>query len=72
VKLTTHLYLVLRSIISGAISPLLQLAFMAWCSVKTWGQLYLREIKEYRFKNDNSTADLQEMGFETVDCIEVF
>jgi hypothetical protein len=26
---------------SGAIPPLLQYAFMAWCSVKAQGQLYL-------------------------------
>jgi len=35
VKLTTHLHLL------GAIPPLPQYAFMAWCSVKAQGQLYL-------------------------------
>jgi hypothetical protein len=41
VKLTTHLYLVLRSRMHGAIPLLPQYAFMAWCSVKAQGQLYL-------------------------------
>jgi hypothetical protein len=34
VKLTTHLHLVLRSRIRGAIPPLPQYVFMAWCLVK--------------------------------------
>jgi hypothetical protein len=34
VKLTTHLHLVARSIMRGAIPPLPQYAFMAWYSVK--------------------------------------
>jgi hypothetical protein len=34
VKLTTHLYLVPRSIMCGAVPPLPQYVFMAWCSVK--------------------------------------
>jgi hypothetical protein len=34
VKLTTHLHLVPRSRMIGAIPPLPQYAFMAWCSVK--------------------------------------
>jgi hypothetical protein len=37
-KLTTYLYLVPRSRKRGAISPLPQYTFMAWCSVKTPGQ----------------------------------
>jgi hypothetical protein len=41
VKLTTHLHLVARSRILGAIPPFPQYAFMAWCSVKAQGQLYL-------------------------------
>jgi hypothetical protein len=41
VKLTTHLHLVLRSRMRGAIPPLPQYAFMEWCSVKAQGQLYL-------------------------------
>jgi hypothetical protein len=41
VKLTTHLHLVPRSRISGDIPPLPHYAFMAWCSVKAQGQLYL-------------------------------
>jgi hypothetical protein len=42
VKLTTHLHLVPRSRMRGAIPPLPQYAFMAWCSVKkAQGQLYL-------------------------------
>jgi hypothetical protein len=34
VKLTTHFHLVPRLRVSGAIPPLLQYTFMAWCSVK--------------------------------------
>jgi len=30
----------------GAIPPLLQYAFMGWCSVKAWRQLYLHLLKE--------------------------
>jgi hypothetical protein len=41
VKLTTHLHLVRRSRTRGAILPLPQYAFVAWCSVKAQGQLYL-------------------------------
>jgi hypothetical protein len=41
VKLTTHLHLVLRSRMHGAIPPLLQYAFMVWCSVKAQGHFYL-------------------------------
>jgi len=33
-KLTTHLHLVPRSRMRGAILPLSQYTFMAWCSVK--------------------------------------
>jgi hypothetical protein len=36
VKPTTHLHLVPRSRIRGAIPPLPQYAFMAWCLVKHW------------------------------------
>jgi hypothetical protein len=41
VKLTAHLHLVPRSRMRGAIPPLSQYVFMAWCSVKAQGQLYL-------------------------------
>jgi hypothetical protein len=41
VKLTTHLHLVQTLRMRGAIPPLSQYAFMAWCSVKAQGQLYL-------------------------------
>jgi hypothetical protein len=41
VKLTTHFHLVPRSIMRGAIPSLPQYAFMAWCSVKAQGQLYI-------------------------------
>jgi hypothetical protein len=41
VKLTTHLHLVRRSRMHGAVPPLLQYVFMAWCSVKAQGQLCL-------------------------------
>jgi hypothetical protein len=40
-KLTTHLHLAPRSRICGAIPPLPQYAFIAWCSVKAQGRLYL-------------------------------
>jgi hypothetical protein len=40
-KLTTHLHLVLRSRMRGAIPPLFQHNFMAWCAFKPQGQLYL-------------------------------
>jgi hypothetical protein len=40
-KLTTHLHLVSRSRMCGSIPPFLQYAFIAWCSVKAQGQLYL-------------------------------
>jgi hypothetical protein len=41
VKLTTHLQLVRTSRMRGAVPPLPQYAFMAWCSAKAQGQLYL-------------------------------
>jgi len=41
VELTTHLHLVRRSRMRGAIPPLPQYAFMAWSLVKAQGQLYL-------------------------------
>jgi hypothetical protein len=48
VKLTTHLHLVPRSRMLGALPPLPQYAFLAWCSVKPQGQLYLyRSMKTY-------------------------
>jgi hypothetical protein len=41
-KILTHLHLVPTSRMRGAIPPLLQYTFMAWCSVKkAQGQLYL-------------------------------
>jgi hypothetical protein len=40
VKLTTHLHLVPRSIMRGAILPIPQYAFMALCLLKAQGQLY--------------------------------
>jgi hypothetical protein len=40
-KLTTHIHLVPRSRLRGAIPPLPHYAFMAWCSVKARKQLYL-------------------------------
>jgi hypothetical protein len=39
-KLMTHLYLVPRSRMCGAVSQLPQYALMVWCSVKAQGQLY--------------------------------
>jgi hypothetical protein len=41
VKLTTHPHLLPWSKNDGAIPPLPQYAFMAWCSAKAQGQLYL-------------------------------
>jgi hypothetical protein len=41
VKLTTHLHLVPKSRMSGAIPPFPQYAVMVWCSVKGQGQLDL-------------------------------
>jgi hypothetical protein len=41
VKLTTHLHLVPRWGMRGAIPQLPQYAFMAWWSVKSQGELYL-------------------------------
>jgi len=41
VTLTTHLHLTPRSGMRGAIHPFPQYAFMAWCTVKAQGQLYL-------------------------------
>jgi hypothetical protein len=41
VKLTIHLYLVLRSRMLRAVPLLPQYAFMAWCSVKAQVQVYL-------------------------------
>jgi hypothetical protein len=43
-KLTTHLHLEPRSRFRGAITPFLQYALMAWCSVKAQGQLYLYTV----------------------------
>jgi hypothetical protein len=40
-KLTTHLHLVPRSRMRGAISSLSLYGLMKWCSVKAQGQLYL-------------------------------
>jgi hypothetical protein len=41
VKLTTHLHLVPSSKNDGSYTSTPQYAFMAWCSVKAQGQLYL-------------------------------
>jgi len=40
VNMTIHFHLVLRSRMHGAIPPLPQYVFMAWCSVKAHGKLY--------------------------------
>jgi hypothetical protein len=53
VKLPTHLHLVSRSRMRGAISPRLQYAFMAWRSVKVQGQLYLYQCINPRSANKN-------------------
>jgi hypothetical protein len=44
VKLTIHSYLVPRSRMRGAILPCLQYSFIAWCSVKAQGRLYLYPV----------------------------
>jgi hypothetical protein len=44
----THLHLVPRSIMRRTIPPLPQHAFMAWCSVKQQGQLYLYHHHQWR------------------------
>jgi hypothetical protein len=44
VELTTHLHLVPRSRIRRTIPPFPQYAFMAWCSLKAQGQLYLTSV----------------------------
>jgi hypothetical protein len=41
VKLTTHIHIVPRSSMRGAVFPFPQYVFMKWCSVKGQGQLYL-------------------------------
>jgi hypothetical protein len=41
VKPTTHLYVVPKSRMRGAIPPLSQYALTVWCSVEALGQLYL-------------------------------
>jgi len=46
VKLTTHLHLVPRSRVRGAILPLPQYVFMAWCSFKTQGHIYLHNYDD--------------------------
>jgi hypothetical protein len=59
VKLTTHLQQVPRSETSGAIPPLPQHAFKAWCSVKTQRQLYFLEEEE---ENDDDDDDDDDKG----------
>jgi hypothetical protein len=49
VKLTTHLRLVPRSRMRGAVPPLPQYAFVAWCSIKAQGQLYLTIGRQTKF-----------------------
>jgi hypothetical protein len=46
VKMITHLHFVPMLEMRGAISPLPQYTFMAWCSVKAQGQFYLYLIRE--------------------------
>jgi len=53
VKLTTHLHLVPRLRLCGATHSLPQYAFMAWCSVKAQGQLYVFTFYAYC---DNSSS----------------
>jgi hypothetical protein len=50
VKLTTQLHLVPRSRMCGAIPPLPQYAFMAWCSVEVRGQLYFLYLYQLIWK----------------------
>jgi hypothetical protein len=45
---------------SGGISPLHQYAFMAWCSVKSHGQLYLYQIKEDEMGGGGNLARMRD------------
>jgi hypothetical protein len=52
---------------SGAIHPLLQYAFMAWCLVKAQGQLYLFTLKVaniIRFETNGNTRKAQVSGLQ--------
>jgi len=53
----THLHLMPRSRMRGAIPQLPQYAFMAWCSFKTQGQLYLY-LTCYRSASDFRGAQM--------------
>jgi hypothetical protein len=46
-----HLHLLPRSKICGAIPPLPQHAFTAWCSVKSHGHLYLYLLPYFYFRH---------------------
>jgi hypothetical protein len=46
VKLKTHFPLMPRTKVRGAIYPFPQYAFMAWCSVKAQGKLYIIYAKK--------------------------
>jgi len=48
-KLTINLHLGPKSKMRGAMPPLPKYAFMAWCSVKAEGQLYLYLYWEGKF-----------------------
>jgi hypothetical protein len=61
VKPTTHFHPLPRTRMRGAIAPVPQYAFMAWCTVKIQGQLYLylhfycRKITDEFIQNFMST-----------------
>jgi hypothetical protein len=50
-KLTSHLHLVLRWRMHGAVPPLPQYVFMVWCLVKAQGQLYLLQAQTEVVRN---------------------
>jgi hypothetical protein len=62
-KLTTHIHLVSRSKNDWSYTLTSQYAFMAWCSVKAQGQLYLYF--------DPNVDDADVGRFVTLECLKV-
>jgi hypothetical protein len=64
VKLTAHLHLVPKSIMRGAIPPLPQYAFMAWCSEKAVWKFYLyTEVSRNVNESDHLGDLIVEWGY---------
>jgi hypothetical protein len=69
VKLITHLHLVPRSRMRGALPPFPQYAYMAWCSFKAQRQIYLlplpleihvqRQVLNCKFRRDSTSNYLK-------------